>query len=370
MLNSAPFRSLPSVAALLIVALCWSTPLQAQDAEPADAAEAPLLTSEEKQAKAIALFKEGQALIKEAKQDEAVAKFEEAFTYFADPNLVFMIGETLQVAGTEARDFEKLQRSVEAYKKYVGLVAEGALTDKANERIGQLEESIAGEEKRKQRIADEDAQDKLDAELEAKKEEEERLRKLRERKEMQIVLDASVLAGADLQLSGVLRMAGGALFSWEKFAFEAHAGIDGMLRVDADQGTSARSITVLDVGMRYGANYRYVGPFVSGGVGFGLFSGKPRERKLKDNTSTCAGYDQAKPGTCSFNIDKNITGRIGFGYGFQAAGKNTVALRIEAQYWLFSIDGDQEIGSPPPFAIEKPQSAIAIMAGLEFMRWL
>lgn len=345
--------------------MAWASPALAQDKEK-DAApeEAAPQTPAEKQAAATALFGEGQALAKEQKYEEAVAKFEEAFALFPDPGLLFMIGESYQLDGTENRDYDKLRKSIEAYKKYVELVAEGAGTDKANERIGQLEESVKAEEQRIQRLADEEEQAKLDAELAREEEEKIRLAKLAKRKTMQTVLTGGVLAGVDQQLSGILRMSGGGLLSWEKFAFEGRVGLDGFLRVDPEQGVSARSFTLIDLGVRYGVNYRYVGPFVSTGASFGIFTGKPRERKLSGDKETCGGGD------CAFNIDKNISGRLAFGYGFRATDKSTVAFRVEVQGWMFSVDDEQEIGSPLAGTVEKPQTSIAVMAGLEFLRWL
>ncbi len=341
-------------------------PVEDEAAPATPDAPATPQTPEEKKAAAIVLFGEGRELAKEQKYDEAIKKFEEAFVLLPDPNLQFMIGEALQLDGTENRDYDKLRKSIEAYRRYVDLVPEGAGTDKANERIGQLEESVKQEEQRIARLADEEAQAKLDAELVIEKEEKKKQALLAKRKTMQIVGTGQVLAGADQLLSGILRMSGGGLLSWEKFAFEGRIGIDGFLRVDAEQGISARSFTLLDLGVRYGFNYRYVGPFISGGAGFGIFTGKPRERKLKDDNETC-GFSG---GNCSFNIDKNISTRLAFGYGFEASDKSTVAFRLEVQGWLFSVDDVQEIGSPPAFDVEKPQSSIAIMAGLEFMRWL
>jgi tetratricopeptide (TPR) repeat protein len=368
--------------ASLAGALAFSAPALAQeagdDAAPADdqapadgeqPAE-PELTPEQKQAKAVEIFKEGQALAKDGKYDEAVEKFEAAYALYQDPGILFLIGEAYQISGTEQRDFDVLQKSVDAYKKYLEAVPEGAGSDKARERITQLEESIDAERQRLQRIADEEAQAKLDAELAAKAEEEKRQRELAERKEMQVVLNAGAVFGADQQLSGILRMQGGALLSWEKFAIEGKVGIDGFLRVDEDQGVSARSLTLLDLGVRYGLNYRYLGPFFAAGASYGVFGGKPRERKLDDDMATCAGFDTGSPGQCAFNIDANIATRVGFGYGFAASKKTTVALRLEAQYWLFSVDEEQETGSPPAFEVDKPQSAVAVLLGLEFLRWL
>jgi tetratricopeptide (TPR) repeat protein len=330
------------------------------------AAPATPQTPEEKKAAAIVLFGEGQALAKEQKYAEAIAKFEEAFLLLPDPNLQFMIGEAYQLDGTENRDYDKLRKSIDFYKRYVELVPEGAGTDKANERIVQLQESVDAEQDRIDRLADEETQAKLEAKLAAEKADKIRLAKLAKRTTMQVVGTGSVLAGADQQLSGILRMAGGGLLSWEKFAFEAKLGIDGFLRVDPDQGLSARSFTLVDLGARYGANYRFVGPFVSGGASFGIFTGKPRERKLMGDNDTCG----ASGGDCSFNIDKNIAARLAFGYGFRANDKSTVAFRLEVQGWMFSVDDAQEIGSPPAGDVDKPQTSIAVMAGIEFLRWL
>ncbi len=340
-------------------------PVEEAAAPATPGAPATPQTPEEKKAAAIVLFGEGQVLAKEQKYDEAIAKFEEAFVLLADPNLQFMIGEAYQLDGTENRDYDKLRKSIEAYRRYVELVPEGAGTDKANERIGQLEESVTAEQDRIDRLADEETQGILEAKLAKEKEEKIRLEKLAMRETMQVVGRGAVLAGVDQQLSGILRMSGGGLLSWEKFALEANVGIDGFLRVDPEQGLSARSFTLLDLGARYGANYRFVGPFVSGGASFGIFTGKPRERKLKDDSATCGAA-----GDCSFNIDKNIAARLAFGYGFRATEKSTVAFRLEVQGWAFSVDDTQEIGSPAAGDVEKPQTSIAVMAGIEFLRWL
>ncbi len=351
-------------ALTLVGALGAIQPAMAQDAEaPAVEEEAPM-TPEDKQKAAIALFTEGQKLLTEEKYPESIAKFEEAFELFPDPGLQVKIGEAYQRDGTEARDYDKLRKSVEAYKKYVELVPEGDTTTKILERINQLEESIQAEEERIQRVADEKTQAKLDEKLAREAEEKERLAKEKEKKSMQMVLLGGILAGADQQLSGILRFSGGGMLSWEKFALEARVGIDGFLRIDQDQGIQGRSFTLIDVGARYGMNYRYIGPFVSGGASFGLFSGSPRERKLIDDADTCGGGD------CSFDMDKNIATRLAFGYGFKATDKSTVALRIEAQTWLFSVDSEQSISNPNANDVSKPQTAVALMFGLEFMRWL
>lgn len=352
-------------ALTLVGALGAIQPAMAQEAEaPVATEEEAPLTAEEKQQQAIALFGEGQKLLEERSYPEAIVKFEAAFELFADPGLQVKIGEAYQREGTEQLDFEKLAKAIEAYNKYVELVPEGETTTKILERINQVQESINADEERKQRVADEETQGKLDAKLLKEAEEKERIALIAEKKSMQKVLIGGMMAGADQQLSGILRFSGGGMLSWEKFAVEARIGIDGFLRVDQDQGIQGRSFTLIDVGARYGAKYRFVGPFVSGGASLGLFSGSPRERKLVDDADTCGGGD------CSFDMDKNIATRLAFGYGFRATDKSTVALRIEAQGWFFSVDEEQGIGNPNANDVSKPQRALALMVGLEFMRWL
>jgi len=358
---SIAFASLAG-ALTLVGALGFSAPAFAQEDGATATEEAPM-TPEEKQKAAIALFGEGQKLLTAGSYDEAIAKFEEAFKLFPDPGLQVKIGEAYQRAGTEVRDYDKLRESVKAYQRYVELVPEGETTDKINERIIQLQESIQAEEDRIARVADEATQAKLDERLAKEAEEKEKAAKLEKQKSMQLVLLGGIIAGADTQLSGILRFSGGGMLSWEKFGLEAKLGIDGFLRIDQDQGVQARSFTLLDVGARYGLNYRYIGPFVAGGASFGLFSGAPRERKLVNDQGSCGGGD------CAFDINKNIATRLALGYGFKATDKSTVALRVEVQNWFFSVDDTQSIGNPNPNDIEKPQTALAFMVGLEFMRW-
>ena len=59
--------------------------------------------------------------------------------------------------------------------------------------------------------------------------------------------------------------------------------------------------------------------FVSTGAGFGLFSGRPRERKLVDDTETCPGFDSQEEGACAFSVDK-IEEHLGKDKRFAVAG--------------------------------------------------
>jgi len=362
-----------SLAALVLVALFFfgsANQALAQDADtdaPEDPAEEAGPTPEEKQAKqakATELYKEGAAFLDDAKYAEAIAKFEEAYENFPDVQLQVKIGEAYQRGGTAELDYDKLQKAIDAYRKYVEKVPEGKTTDAINKRIGELEESIQAETDRKKKIEEDAANEERLAKEEEDKKRKKMIAKEELKKEMQIVLAGGLLVGSDQALTGVIRMSGGALLSWEKFAVDAKLGIDGFLRIDNDQGTRGKSFPVLDIGARYGLNYRFVGPFFSGGASFGLMNGKPRDRKLKNDEATCGG------GNCAFAIDKTITTRVGLGYGFRATETSTVALKLELQAWFFSVDENQGPGSVPAPSVEKPQNSLAIMFGLEFLRWL
>jgi hypothetical protein len=186
-----------------------------------------------------------------------------------------------------------------------------------------------------------------------------------------LALDAHISSGVEQDLTVIGRlMAGGMLvFDPARFAIDAHLSFEGFLRVANDKGMSARSFGVGNLGFRYGfRNERFHGPYVAAGGGFGLISGKPRERKLADDTATC---ENANPpdDQCTFEIDKHVNGRLGFGWGFASGKRTTVGVRVDLMYWLFSVAEEQESGSPPARFVERPQDAWSVMIGLEFMRW-
>lgn len=379
--RSATTRFAFAIAGLAAV-LTWlaAAPAEAQpkkkkddQAQPADAppAEGEPQEPTPEQIEATKKFQEGKALADEQRYEEAIAAFEAAFDIYPDPGLQFVIGEAYQlwgnqiVEGDRAAGFEKFRQSKAAYESFLELSPESPIAEQVRERIAQLEESIANEEQRLREEEEARLAEQREAEEAERRAEEERLRKLREKEGMQLALDAMVIAGAEQDLSAVARMMVGGLLGWGRFAFEGHLGVDGFLRVDSDRGVQGNAFA-LDLGARYGFADRFVGPFVSGGGSFGLFLGRPRERRLSDDPDTCAGF---AGNDCAFRIDKSLTGRLGFGYGFEASEKTTVAVRLEAQYWLFSVDGEQDAGSPPAALVEKPQSSIAFMLGLEFMRF-
>ena len=77
------------------------------------------------------------------------------------------------------------------------------------------------------------------------------------------------------------------------------------------------------------------------------------------------------PDECTFRVDKNASIRLGIGWGFKQSKQTTVAVRLDFNYWVFSVSPgeDQPMGAPIPREIPRPQNSYSIMVGLEFMRW-
>ena len=101
------------------------------------------------------------------------------------------------------------------------------------------------------------------------------------------------------------------------------------------------------------------------------FPGEPRDREVSDDEVLCATAATETPGNCRFEIKQNINTRLGFGWGFRSGKKTTVGVKLELTYWMFDVvDGEEQPdGAPNPNFIDRPQDSIALMLGLEFMRW-
>jgi hypothetical protein len=175
------------------------------------------------------------------------------------------------------------------------------------------------------------------------------------------------MGGADENMSVYGRAMGGALTRFGRFAPEVHAGFEVFFRT-GDKGLRAQSVTLLDLGFRYAlGDKQFKGPYILAGAGFGFFVGKPREVKLTGDATSCSGFNG---GNCGFEVDKQVTGRIGVGYGFSSTENTTVGVRLDVSYWGYSVAESQPPSSPPAGGIEKPQNAIAVTVGIDFLRWL
>jgi hypothetical protein len=191
------------------------------------------------------------------------------------------------------------------------------------------------------------------------------------------VLDAHITSGVDQELTVVGRLLAGGILVFDRIqvGLDAHLSFEGFLRIASDEGVAARSFGLLNLGARYGfRNARFHGPYMAAGGGFGLFSGKPRERKIKGDIETCDSADipAGEPlDQCTFAIDKNVNAHVGLGWGFASGKRTTVGVRLDFTYWLFSVADfeDQPQGAPIPRQIPRPQDAWSVMIGLEFMRW-
>jgi len=196
-----------------------------------------------------------------------------------------------------------------------------------------------------------------------------------QRAQAEPVLDAAIIAGVDQDMTAIGRLVAGGFWDFGRVAPEVHIGLDGFLPLTADKGIAARSFSAIDVGARYGImSERYFGAYLSGGVGFGLFWGKPHERKVDGDEELCASANippEQDQDQCAFRINRNANVRLGFGWGFASGKKTTVGARIDIGYWMFSVNDyeDQPSGAPVPRLIPRPQAAWTLMLGLEFMRW-
>lgn len=185
------------------------------------------------------------------------------------------------------------------------------------------------------------------------------------------VVSAAVVGGVDQDFTGIARLIAGGLWDFGRFAPDFHISLEGFIRLNSDAGVSARSITLGDLGARYAfLNDRFVGPFVTAGASFGIFTGKPHDRKISDAPEVCASAP-GSPADCTFRINRNAAFRGGLGWGFASGPKTTVAVRLDVTYWMFSLNDfeDQPDSAPVPRDVPRPQDSIAVLVGLEFMRW-
>lgn len=366
-------RRLPLLVALAVLAAAPAAHAQNKDkkkkdkeqpAEAAPPAEPAGPTPEQQQA--VVEFQKGQELQTAGDLDGAIAQYEKAFATYPDPELQFLLGEVHRLKGERDSDPTLYEKAIPYFEKYLAMAPDGRAAEAARQRITALEQGIENEKKRKEQEAAEDAKSAA-AEAEAKRKADEQARIAVEGHQgAQLALDISLTAGTEKDFTGMARAMAGGLLGWGKFAFEGHIGFAGFLQV-ADKGIAAREITLLDLGARYAfTSDRFIGPFVGLGGSFGLVTGSPHERKLEDDPDTCAGFTSDD---CAFEIDKDLTTRLMLGYGFSSSEKTTVAVRLDLSYMMFSVAGDQRMGSPPASRVEKPQTMLAFLVGLEFMHW-
>jgi hypothetical protein len=176
-----------------------------------------------------------------------------------------------------------------------------------------------------------------------------------------------VAGGMDDKLSAIGRVFAGGMMVFGRLAPELHVSLDGYARTSGDQGSQALSLSIADIGVRYAfQDERFTGAFGTFGLGYGIFVGGSNQISLADDTETCANF----PGNdCSFDVDKLMTGRLGFGWGFAMGEGMTMAARLDLTGWWYSVALEQSAGNPTHDEVKKPHIALSVLLGLELLRW-
>ncbi len=179
------------------------------------------------------------------------------------------------------------------------------------------------------------------------------------------VVDAHLSLGADADSTAIGRLRGGGLLLFDRFGIDGQLGFSAFLRINDAAGVETRSFGP-SLGVRYAiTNAKFEGPYVALGGGFGFLFGAPSERAVQDQ-DYCPDS-----GDCTFDIKKQLNARAGFGWGFRAGKKITVGVRLDVTYFAFSVvDGEDQSNTVNPHNIDRPQDTIAVLIGLEFLRWM
>ncbi len=386
MLGTGRFCSRFSLIAAAFAALVLAAPGLASGQDE------PKKPSKEDLQKAKTLAQEGATAESNGELQTAIEKYKEAYGLFPDPNLLIKLGDTYRKNADNGEAVDTWQKYIDSITPLCGKFDEETCTkiDKQNgacvPKYGDPEEEDAEkgpfdscvgrymgpvstriETVKKEQVEqvekDKEEAVKIAAEAERKRKAREAAQKVEDDK-LPMALNAILMIGADQQVTVVGRLMAGGMLRFGKFAPEAHLAFEGFFRAQDDRGTQGRSFS-LDAGARYSlGTEQVVGPFVGFGAGFGFFLGSPREINLKDDSTSCSG----QPGNdCTIDVDKQISGRIGFGYGFKSGDKATVAIRIDVGTWWYSVDKTQDL--VPVGQIELPQIAHSVLVGIEFMRW-
>jgi len=385
----ARFTTRLSLVAL--VAICVGAP-----AASWGQGDAPKQPTKEDLEKAKVLVGEAAAAEGNGELTTAIEKYSQAYELFPDPNLLIKLGDAYRKNAQNSDAIKTWKKYIETSNSLCGKYEEetcskiekqnGACVAKFGEPPADAEgeepkgafeacvgryggpvgERVSAVEKELVEKVEKDKEEaaRIAAEAEKKRKADEEAKK-KEADKLPLGVSAVVMAGADQRATVIGRLMAGGMLRIGKFAPEAHIAFEGFLRANNDKGTQAQSFTLLDLGARYSfGDEKFAGLFVTGGGGFGLFLGTPREINLDGDAVSCAG----QPGNmCTVQVDKHLNGRFGFGYGFRSGEKATVAVRVDYTAWWYSVDTEQD--GVPASQIELPQVAHAFTIGLEFMRW-
>ena len=184
-------------------------------------------------------------------------------------------------------------------------------------------------------------------------------------------LNVQISAGSEPDTTAIGRalLGGMVLFEPARLALSAHLSADAFIQASNDKGVRGTSIGLINLGARYAfLDQRFVGPYIDAGWGFGFLTGDT-VRGVKDDPGTC---DSQRSGEadCTIDLNRQMNARFGLGWGFDPLESITVGVRLDVVYWMFSLD-DTEATTDGPIArfVDRPQDTVAIMLGIEVLRF-
>jgi|GEM_PF-2765338 len=184
-------------------------------------------------------------------------------------------------------------------------------------------------------------------------------------------LNAQVSAGseADVTFMGRALLGGAVLFEDLRLALTAHLSADAFIQGSSGKGFRGTSLGPLNLGVRYAfLDSAFVGPYVDAGWGFGFLFGNT-VRGVEDDPGSCDSQISGAA-DCSLDLNRQMNAKLGLGWGFKPLDTITVGIRLDVVYWAFSLsDTDATTDGPIARFVDRPQDTVAVMLGLEVLRF-
>lgn len=184
-------------------------------------------------------------------------------------------------------------------------------------------------------------------------------------------LNAQLSAGSESEATAIGRalLGGVVLFEDVRLALSAQFSADAFIQGSGGQGIRGTSLGVINLGARYAfVDPAFVGPYIDAGWGYGLLFGDT-VLEFEDDPDVCGSQISGSP-DCSVPINRQMNAKVGFGWGFKPLDEITVGVRLDVVYWIFSLeDSDPNTEGPIARFVDRPQDTVAIMLGIEVLRF-